>query len=306
MNEISFQHSLKSSDTEEWWDIKFNRPIGFFWAKCAIPLHITPNAITIASIIIGSAGSVLFYYDKLWLNVIGMLLLVLANTFDSADGQLARLTGQKTQLGRILDGLAGDIWFIIIYVALVLRMVHGGWDPVWTAWVLGSLAGMCHIFAAAMADYYRNVHLFFVNGKEGSEHDNSEGVSRTFREVKFSEQPFRKVSLWFYRNYTRQQEAFSPHLQAFWKVLLKKYPNEIPADLREDIRSRNRHFMPLTNLLQFNLRVAFLFLSLFLDMPWLYFLFDLTVMLAILIALILGEEKLFGQLTKELKTTGDK
>jgi len=50
-----------------------------------------------------------------------MLLLVWANSFDSADGQLARMTKQYSPLGRILDGMSGDIWFITIYLCICLR-----------------------------------------------------------------------------------------------------------------------------------------------------------------------------------------
>ena len=32
-----------------------------------------------------------------------------ADSFDSADGQLARMTKQYSRIGRILDGLSGDL-----------------------------------------------------------------------------------------------------------------------------------------------------------------------------------------------------
>ncbi|MBO6118251.1 MAG: CDP-alcohol phosphatidyltransferase family protein [Bacteroidales bacterium] len=299
--EINFKNSLKSSDTEEWWDIHFNRPIGYFWAKCAIPLHITPNMITIASIFIGAVGGWLFYYTDLKLNVIGMLLLVLANTFDSADGQLARLTNNKTPLGRILDGLAGDVWFFIIYLALVLRLTLTEGYSVVGMWILAAAAGASHILAAAMADYYRNIHLFFLKGKDGSEHDTSAKVKEDFLNTEFSKKPFTKVSLWFYLNYTKTQEALSPKFQKFWGILISMYGNKIPKDLCNEIREKNKKYMPLTNILQFNTRVAFLFLSLFIGKVWLYFVFDVVVMNAILMYLISKEERLFGGYYKELK-----
>ena len=74
-----------------------------------------PNAVTIASIFLGVAAGVLFYYNDLWLNVLGMFLLVWANSYDSADGQLARMTKQFSRIGRILDGISGDLWFVTIY-----------------------------------------------------------------------------------------------------------------------------------------------------------------------------------------------
>ncbi|MBP3254233.1 MAG: CDP-alcohol phosphatidyltransferase family protein [Bacteroidales bacterium] len=297
---IRFEDSLKSSDTEEWWDIHFNRPIGFFWAKCAIPLHITPNMITIASIFIGAVGGWLFYYTDFKLNIIGMVLLVLANTFDSADGQLARLTGNKTRLGRILDGLAGDIWFFVIYLALVLRLTLLEGYSVWAMWLLAIAAGVSHVLAASMADYYRNVHLFLLKGESGSEHDKSDKIKSDFKEIKFSKQPFAKVSMWFYYRYTLTQECLSPKLQAFSATVKRMYGDKMPVDLREELREKNKKYMPLTNILQFNTRVMFLFFTLLISQVWLYFVFDVTVMNLILIYLIRKEEQLFFSYDKEL------
>ncbi|MDO5759815.1 MAG: CDP-alcohol phosphatidyltransferase family protein, partial [Bacteroidota bacterium] len=282
----NIEDSLKSKDTEEWLDIHFTRKIGFLWAKIAIPLHITPNMITIASIFIGAFGSFLFYYNDIKLNIIGMLCLTLANTFDSADGQLARLTNNKTKLGRILDGLAGDIWFIIIYVVLVLRIINTEEFAPALVWIIASLAGISHILAAAMADYYRNVHLFFVGNKNGNEHDTYKAVKEEFKKIQFKESPFKKVSMFFYVNYTRQQELLSPKVKTFFETLISMYPNNTPKDLSEEIRVKNKKFMPLTNILQFNTRIIFLFFALFINEVWLYFCFDIVVMNAILIYLI--------------------
>lgn len=93
--------TLKSADTEEIADIYFYRPIGYLWALLFRWLRVHPNVVTILSIVLGVAAAVLFYFVDLRLNVIGMLLLVWANMYDSADGQLARLTGQKTELCRV-------------------------------------------------------------------------------------------------------------------------------------------------------------------------------------------------------------
>ncbi|MDE6558287.1 MAG: CDP-alcohol phosphatidyltransferase family protein, partial [Muribaculaceae bacterium] len=105
-----YRSSLKSMDTEETFDLIFYRPIGFVWAKIARRLGITPNVITIASIFLGIGAAVAFYFNNFWINLAGVILLMWADSFDSADGQLARMTHQYSRLGRILDGLSGDIW----------------------------------------------------------------------------------------------------------------------------------------------------------------------------------------------------
>lgn len=297
-NKKTLKDSLKSEDTEEVIDIYFYRPIGFFFAKIAMKLHITPNMITIASIFIGSFAGLLFYPNNLELNIIGMLLLVLANSFDSADGQLARLTNNSTRIGRFLDGLAGDVWFVIIYITLALRLTSNGFSN--CIWLLASLAGLSHIFHASMADYYRNIHLFFIKGKNGSEHDTSENLTKNLKQLHFFKDFFQFIYLFLYRNYTSQQEMLSPKLQKFLHVLKSKYPNDIPSTLSNELRQENKKYMKYTNILQFNTRVLFLFFCLFINLPWLYFVFDLIVMNSILIYLIYKEEKLAKHFTKKL------
>ncbi len=74
--EVSYKDSLKSMDTEETIDLMFYRPIGFAWAVLFAKLGVKPNAVTIASIFLGVAAGVMFYFSNMWLNVIGMLLLI--------------------------------------------------------------------------------------------------------------------------------------------------------------------------------------------------------------------------------------
>ncbi len=296
---VRMEDTLKSKDTEEPLDVWFYRPLGFQCALLARRLHITPNMITVFSIFVGVAAGLLFYPADLKTNIIGMLLLVVANLMDSTDGQLARLTNNHTRLGRILDGLAGDFWFICIYLVCVFRLLDEGFSS-WI-WLLASAAGACHILHAAMADYYRNIHLFILKSSTGSEHDNSAAMTEELRRISFRKKPFEKVCMWFYRNYTAQQEMLSPKMQVFLKTLQSKFGDNIPESWKERLRSANKGNMPLTNILQFNTRVIFLFICLFLDCVWLYFVFDLVVMNAVLIVLILREERFAVRYTKLLK-----
>lgn len=285
----AFQSSLKSSDTEERIDIWFYRPIGYQIALFCAKIGITPNAVTIISIFFGVAAGILFYYQELWINVIGMLSLVFANSLDSADGQLARLTNNKSRLGRILDGLAGDFWFIAIHVAICLRSQNQDWSAL--IWVPGVVAGLSHIVQSAMADYYRNVHLFFIKGTSGSELDNSRDLQKDYDALSWSNHFFPKLVARNYLNYTKLQESFSPNLQKLLGVVRERFQNGLPEWLITDFRAMNKPLMKYTNIVQFNTRVLFLFLWLFIDQAWIYFLFDIFVLNPILIYMCVSQEK---------------
>lgn len=283
------QASLKSSDTEEWIDLLFYRPIGYRWAILFEKLGVTPNAITIASIFLGVASGFFFYYNDLLLNLIGMCLLVWANMYDSADGQLARMTGQKSELGRILDGVSGDLWFISIYIALCLRMTPEYGVGIW---LLAAVAGFAHSKQAAMADYYRNIHLFFLKGRSGSELDNSKQQRELFVSLSWKKDFVRKTFLWFYGNYTASQERMSPAFQRFFKALKATYGEVYPKSLGEEFRKGSLPLMKYTNILSFNTRVVALFVSLMFNVPWVYFVFELIVLNILLVYMILKHEAL--------------
>lgn len=296
--EKMLQASLKSMDTEEWIDLKFYRPIGFRWALFFKKLGVSPNSITIASIFLGVAAGILFYFDSLALNVLGMFFLVWANSYDSADGQLARLTGQKSEIGRILDGVSGDIWFVSIYVAICLRLTA---DWSYAIWLLAVLAGFSHSRQAAMADYYRNIHLYFLKGKQGSEHDTAMQQEELYASLSWKHDFVKKLFTYFYKGYTKNQENVSPKFQQFFAKLLVKYPDGVPSEhIRSQFREKSLPLMKYTNILSFNTRAIVLFISLAVGAPWIYFVFELTVLNALLFYMVHSHERLSAEMTKEI------
>lgn len=285
-----YESTLKHPDVEEPIDLWFYRPCGFRLAKVAARLHVTPNQITVASIFLGVACGVLCYPTQRWINLMGLVMLVLADICDSADGQLARLTGQYSRLGRILDGAAGDFWFVAIYVALVLRLTPD-WG-IW-CWILAAAAGACHSLQAAMADYYRQFHLFVVKGRRGSELDDARQVADEYAALRLADDPIYKVFMWFYRNYTRQQEALTPAMQRLRSYFRKSFADRpLPEALATRLRAESRPLMPIANALTFNCRALTLAATVLVGLPWLYWVVELVVGNALLLYMIVRHERM--------------
>lgn len=299
--------TFKSQDTEEWLDIHFTRPLGFLWARFFDALGVHPNVVTILSIVLGIAAGVMFYFDDLTYNIIGILLLVWANLYDSADGQLARMTGKKTRWGRILDGFAGDVWFFCIYAAICLRLM-GQPMPFWPAhdwgmwiWLLCAWAGLiCHGKQCQLADYYRNIHLYFLKGESGSELDNAAALRAEFRSLTWRKDGAWRLFLYFYGNYTHSQEQQTPAFQAFKAKLDQRYGRAIPAALAERFRRGSLPLMKYANILTFNTRAIVLYISILVGQPWLYPLFEVTVMAALYYYMRARHERLCRELSATL------
>ncbi len=274
--------TFKSSDTEEWLDIHFTRPLGYLWALFFKRLRVHPNVVTIMSMVIGAASGAMFYHKDLAHNIAGVLLLVWANLFDSADGQLARMTGKKTLWGRLLDGFAGDVWFFAIYLGIVLRVWNDCIPFTQVSWSVFILAisvfsgTVCHARQCQIADYYRNIHLYFLKGGDDSEL----GTSRRQRELLESTPKkgnfWWRVFLFFYGKYTHSQESMTPYFQDLMSVINGKFGGAAPEKFRLDFRKESLPMMKYANILTFNCRAVTLYVCCLLDIPWLYFFVEIT------------------------------
>ncbi len=309
------QASFKSEDTEEWLDVHFTRPIGLVFALIWDKLGIHPNVITIVSIFLGAGAGWMFYHTELIYNVYGIILLMLANFCDSTDGQMARLTGKKTLLGRVLDGFSGDVWFFCVYVGIACRLMGQtipGTDITWSVWIwaLAIIAGVvCHSPQSSLSDYYRQIHLFFLKGKEGSELDNYVQQRAKFESLGMKDW-FEKIYYYFYANYCKSQEKRTPAFQAFfslWNQALLKHDKAQMATVRQEFLAGSRPLMPFTNILTFNTRAIVVYItcvagSLTHDVigPWIYLFFEIIILNILYIRMHKRHESLCRQMAKEL------
>ncbi len=265
-------------ETENSLDRIFYRPLGYRIAKTIQHTGITPNAITILSIFVGAMAGILWFFPyNIGYALAGILFLVSANILDCVDGQLARLTGIKSQVGRILDGLAGDLWFLLIYIAFAYRLnvqFFTPWDP-WIYILIVAASAYSHLNQAALTDYYKTLHLFFISKEKGKEFENSEKIWGRYKKMS---RGVNKTITWGYYFYTKMQERQTPQLQAMLKRLADRYGNDIPDEIRANLRAKSKQIMPLLNLNTFNGRSIILFIAVLTNLLWLYFIWEIVVL----------------------------
>lgn len=295
------QVSMKSEDTEEWLDVYFTRPIGLVFALFWNRFGIHPNVITILSIFLGIGAGWMFHYTDFQHNLYGVVLLMFANFCDSTDGQMARLTGKKTLIGRILDGFSGDVWFASIYIGIVVRLWPQNIPGTEVPWgffglLLAAVAGfLFHAKQSSLADYYRQIHLFFLLGKDGSELDNYQ-QQRAIYESLPKQERLSRAFYYNYANYCKSQERRTPEFQRFFPVW-KNNPSE---EIRQRFLRGSLPLMKYTNLLTFNARAITLYVSCLADCPWLYPVAELTVFQAMYVYMHRTHEQLCNLLRTEM------
>lgn len=301
-----FKKTLKSTETEDWLDLYLIRPMCYYLAVFFNKFDINPNTVTIWSMVFGIASAYFFaqgsfYYcgsEGIWANIIAFILLMIADLLDCTDGQLARLSGKKSRLGRILDGVAGFTWFGPIYACLIYRFyVHHDIEFNWlgienneqntliataVVLVLGLVSGIRGLAGQQrLADYYIQTHLFFLKGEKGSELDNSEQQQKLYNETPWKGNFVWKAFLWNYVGYTKKQENVTPEFQRLMKKLKEKYgsASNAPQEVRQEFRDKSLPLMFWNGLLTFNFRTFWLILFCLLDVPVLNFVFETFIML---------------------------
>ncbi|MBO2516657.1 MAG: hypothetical protein CW338_05160 [Clostridiales bacterium] len=262
--------SRKAKDTDDYMDVVFHEPVGYFFMLFFRKIGWSPNMVSILSGIVGIAGGWLFFYDNFWINALGVFLSIIAIILDCTDGQLARITHKTSELGRLIDGGATLAICIVQYLAIGFRMMR---EPIflsstlWGGWCWLMIVPCTVIFHAnqdRMADYFRNLHLFFMPDTK-SELDHSDELDARYREEKAKKFSFKAFYLLFYTNYTRMQEKMTPSVQRFF-ALAGRDRSRYPEGLCDDFLKQSRKYIQLTNILTVNFRAYTMFILLLLGL----------------------------------------
>jgi phosphatidylglycerophosphate synthase len=282
----SVESTYKARDVESVLDVYFYRPIGYRLALSFAKLRFTPSMVSLLGAAVGILAGHLYFYRDLAVNSVGMLLHVFTNALDNADGQLARLTNRGSLHGAIMDGFADYVVFLSVYVHLSLRYIAEGGS--WLIWLLALAAGASHAVQSMMIDHYRNAYMQFVAGKRSADANSSATVGAEYERTTWREF-FKKLGLRSYLNYARQQEMLAPSLLKLRLRTRDNMPGWLPNEFREDC-------LPLVkwcNALATNPRMFLIFAVLLLGQPVWYFVFEVTLLNAILGYVMLRHEIIF-------------
>ena len=287
--------TYKAREVEGALDVYFYRPLGFRLAEFFARLKVTPAGVSLLAGLCGVIAGHLYFYRNLGINVVGMVLHVFANALDNADGQLARLTRQESRKGRIIDSVADHLGFASVYIHLTLRCAVAGASP--AIWLLALGAAVSHALQGAAADYYRTAFLYFTGGAR-TEIDSSSTLRDDYEKLSWTRQPWEKLLLALYWNFTLQQEMLASHLKKLREAANAVFRGQIPGWLEQRYRAAAGDMLKWWRLLMTNTRMLVLFVSLFFGQPAYYFWFELIPLNVLFVYLIVRQEKMAESLER--------
>jgi len=224
--------SLKPLEVEEPIDVWVHRPPAYVLARILLPTPVSPNLVTVGSILLGcAAGAAIFARFDWHLPLAGVLIFGSA-VLDCCDGQLARLRKSSSAFGRMLDGVADLVVSTVVVGGgawLVLRKYH---EPTW----LFSIAGVLTVttiltgsFHTTMYDHFKNVFLRMTHPSYREGEDLSVAEAR-FRAQRSEMSVGLRLAWGIYFFYLRSQSDYADKFDPTAPRLLSAHPEFNPRN----------------------------------------------------------------------------
>jgi 1L-myo-inositol 1-phosphate cytidylyltransferase / CDP-L-myo-inositol myo-inositolphosphotransferase len=137
-------------DTDGFMARHVERPISLAISRLLAPTAITPNQMSLISILVGICGGPFFLSSRASLQTIGALLFLAHSILDGCDGELARLKFAESRWGGVLDFWGDNVVHVVIFACMGV-----GWSiaaaAVWplalgAAAVLGTLGSAGFVY----------------------------------------------------------------------------------------------------------------------------------------------------------------
>lgn len=200
-----YRSSLKVIHAEEIVDLVFFRPMAFVVAKVFSWTSLTPNQVSVGSLIVGISVGVMIGVGTPAAMLFATLFLYCSTLLDCVDGQLARMRKISSPLGRILDGSVDYISAIAIFLGIGFWGLNVQSNAI-TWWSIVIVAGISHGIQAALYDMLRSEYINSSLEQKDSPRDELFHFQRQFSRLhEQGESGTKKILVGLYIEYLRLQ-----------------------------------------------------------------------------------------------------
>ncbi|MCP4365014.1 MAG: CDP-alcohol phosphatidyltransferase family protein [Planctomycetes bacterium] len=179
--EITSQQSMDESknklygrltlETDSPFSVHVSRKISRLVTGVMVELPITPNQITLLSLVIGLAACWLYLQGGYWYSVLGAMTLYASIILDLSDGEVARLKFMSSKYGALLDSLCDSTVFSgVLFCAAVA--IHRNLDAP-NIITVGAVAAVVMFICSDLYFYLHSV-------REEPESDPANSILRSF------------------------------------------------------------------------------------------------------------------------------
>ena len=252
----------------------------------SLKVGVSPNAISLAGLLCGLAAAYCYYHLPQPQYVLaGLMLMIGWHILDGADGRLARATGQASAFGRIIDGVCDHLVFGAVYIVFALHLMETGRGL--SSWWLVLAASLSHAVQAAGYEERRQKYQRRLKQLDRGQ------MQGGLLQVRGRKSLLATI-------YDFAQKLVSGGDYGLDEVLA--------AQKKDDARAIIRGTAPMVRawaILNANNRTFLIFIFAYMGKPALYFMFEITVFNAVMLALLFAERYQESSLAARLKASPD-
>jgi len=178
-----FSRSLKPIETEEPLALLIFRPISFLLALLLKPPPIHPNIVTIVSMVSGAIAGYFFFKSKTYPAYYATSILFIAHILDCVDGQLARIKGISSRLGKTLDGIADVVTYISIFTGVAYVISHNGQNGGFHWSFYGIFAILNYLIHIHLFDHFKNELIHYSIPEYHEKLEDVDRLKRIYRNL---------------------------------------------------------------------------------------------------------------------------
>lgn len=273
----------RTNEIEEVTNRLFIHPMSAALVRPLARWGVRPNTVSVAGMVFGALAAAAYYHYDAWpFALAGFVFMIGWHVMDGADGQLARMTGQTSEIGKILDGLCDHGTFALVYLALAVAAAAelGPW-----VWGMAVLAGASHLVQASAYEFQRQSYDFWVHAKASARPDTPEEARRSIGQKRGLARAFGLL----YVAYLRLQHGLAGVDADLTAVLSEAHDRaDGPAErlaFHETYRAAHLDAVRRWALLSSNYRTLAIFVAALLGNPVFFFLFEVLVLNAVFVGL---------------------
>jgi len=235
----SIAEVLKSKDVEDPVNLWVHRPLAYWFCRAVFHTRISPNQITLLSILLGLAASLCWLMGNPRAMIAGGVLLWASAIMDGADGILARARNSQSAFGRALDGAADWVVGLASVGACVAHLWQTGHHAL--LFVLALPTTLLTVLQFNLFDFYKEVFVHHTRLDKRREGHLLADVERMHASESVQRGPwYVRWSMRLYVDYARTQDRIiddtNPAAQQLLRITAR---NEASATLyrRENLAS---------------------------------------------------------------------
>jgi len=269
----------------------FIHPLSGIVARAAIRIGVSANQVSLLGLASGLLAAFFYYQqsDRAFV-IAGLVAMIGWHVFDGADGRIARATGTSSPFGRILDGICDYLVFITVYVSIALFLTKTGSPP--AIWFLVVAALASHGVQAAAYEERRQRYQRRLNG-----------VDRLTANANLLSVNGSQAVLAI--GYDSVQKLVSGSPGPLDRALEQLRAKKTSASIIQSAVNRTALVVRRWSILNANNRTFMIALPAFFGQPALYFVYEVVVLNAVLLMLLIYEKQVETIIVRDLAPTLD-